>query len=152
MRPPDGGRVYYWCTATDETAWEPPTADGPTLQPTAEDLSSNAELSAPEVSEPDTITSSETEDDLNNNPFPALDLDSNVVETSMGAAAMTAEAGALQGRSNALLAQFPVRSQPQLLFACGRFAHEMQDAQHISSLDRSEPPVGQTLAANFFSF
>ena len=116
MRPPDGGRVYYWCTATDETAWEPPTVDGPTIEPTAEDLSSNAELSAPEVSEPDTIIAgSETEDDLNNNPFAALDLNSNV--TAMGGAAMTAEAGALPGRGTALLAQFPVRSQPQLFFA-----------------------------------
>ena len=118
MRPPDGGRVYYWCTATDETAWEPPTVAGPTIEPTAEDSNSNVELSAPEVSEPDTIIAgSETEDDLNNNPFAALDLNSNVVETAMGGAAMTAEAGALQGRGTALLAQFPVRSQPQLFFA-----------------------------------
>ena len=146
MRPPDGGRVYYWCTATDETAWEPPTVDGPTIEPTAEDSNSNAELSAPEVSEPDTITSSETEGDLNNNPFPALDLNSNV--TAMGGAAMTAEAGALQGRSNALLAQFPVRSQPPNCFSPAAVLHTRCKTRNkfILSTDRSH--VGQTLRSN----
>ena len=157
MRPPDGGRVYYWCTATDETAWDPPTVDGPTIEPTAEDSNSNVELSAPEVSEPDTIIAgSETEDDLNNNPFAALDLNSNVVETAMGGAAMTAEAGALQGRGNALLAQFPVRKPTPTSFRFGRFAHETQDAQGRYSLDRSHMSAkvfGQTLTANcFFPF